>query len=91
MFESCWWYPYPHHHLNKWSKTSIGDHFQFFHQVVEVPVQKQVHVPMVETVQKQVEVPQVGALGERKRWGGRLEIWGTFLAMKKGPLVGWVL
>ena len=30
------------------------------HQVVEVPVQKQVHVPMVETVQKQVEVPQVG-------------------------------
>lgn len=29
------------------------------HQVVEVPVQKQVHVPMVETVQKQVEVPQV--------------------------------
>ena len=27
-------------------------------QVVEVPVTKQVHVPMVETVQKQVEVPQ---------------------------------
>eukprot|EP00438_Fugacium_kawagutii_P011354 Skav212532 [mRNA] locus=scaffold1851:72242:73694:+ [translate_table: standard] len=27
-------------------------------EVVEVPVQKQVHVPMVETVQKQVEVPQ---------------------------------
>lgn len=31
------------------------------------------------------------ALGERKRWGGRLEIWGNFLAMKKGSLVGWVI
>lgn len=35
------------------------DTTSMIHQVVEVPVQKQVHVPMVETVQKQVEVPQV--------------------------------
>lgn len=32
---------------------------QYEDQVVQVPVQKQVHVPMVQTVQKHIEIPQI--------------------------------
>ena len=35
---------------------------QYEDQVVQVPVAKHVHVPMVQTVQKTVEVPQVELL-----------------------------
>ena len=36
---------------------------QYEDQVVQVPVQKQVQVPTVQTIQKTVEVPQVELLG----------------------------
>ena len=50
-------------------------------------MQKQVHVPMVETVQKQVEVPQVSVGPEAL--GGRSEIWGNFFSNeKRAP--GWL-
>ena len=47
-------------------------------QVVQVPVAKHVHVPMVQTVQKSIEVPQIQCPGElrlrRKVNGGRVAL-----------------
>ena len=45
--------------VQKVQKSVEVPQLQYEDQVVEVPVTKQVHVPLVETVQKSVEVPQV--------------------------------
>ena len=49
-----------------WNNNSI--HRADVRKVVEVPVTKQVHLPMVETVQKQVEVPQARGKAVRSPW-----------------------
>ena len=62
--------------LNRFFLASMASHFrqvevpqiQYEDQVVQVPVAKHVHVPMVQTVQKTVEVPQVEFLVLEKRF-----------------------
>ena len=52
--------------MEPWSCRQVEvPQIQYEDQVVQVPIQKQVQVPHVQTVQKTVEIPQIELLAKQ--------------------------